>query len=370
MFKIIQKSKNSQARIGILKTLHGAVETPFFMPVATKGAVKTVSPNELKEIGASVVLSNTFHLLVRPGLAILKKAGGLHKFMAWNGPILTDSGGYQIFSLAVNRKISDKGAEFRSDINGEKIFLGPEESLKAQRVIGSDIVMVLDECPTFSVDKKAIEIAMQRTFLWAKRSKDFFNKQWKGKKPLLFGIVQGGIYQDLRKKSVQDLLSIDFDGYAAGGLCLGESKSKTAAVVRLLGKVLPGQKPRYQMGAGFPEQIVQAVKSGFDMFDCVLPSRNARHGQLFVFNRAMHNAGLTDNFYQIVKINKSIYQGDLKPLDKGCACYACQNFSKAYLHHLYRVAEPLYQRLATLHNLTFYFELIDRIKNGIKQGKI
>ncbi|MDD5146225.1 MAG: tRNA guanosine(34) transglycosylase Tgt, partial [Candidatus Pacebacteria bacterium] len=226
MFQIIKHSRISKARIGKLKTLHGTVETPFFMPIATKGAVKNLSPQELKEIGADIVLSNTFHLIIKPGLAVLKKAGGLHKLTGWDGPILTDSGGYQVFSLSGHRKINDEGVQFCSPLDGQKIFLSPEESIRAQNIIGSDIIMVLDECPAFVKEKKVIEKAVDRTTLWAKRSKSYFKKSFKNKKPLMFGIVQGGVLRDLREKSAKDLVGIGFDGYAIGGLCLGEPNNK------------------------------------------------------------------------------------------------------------------------------------------------
>jgi queuine tRNA-ribosyltransferase len=365
MLKIIKQSKISKARIGVLQTNHGTVETPFFMPIATRGAVKNLSPQELKELGASVVLSNTFHLMIRPGLDTLQKAGGLHKFMAWNGPVLTDSGGFQVFSLASQRKIREQGVEFASPVDGARIFLSPEESLKAQMIIGSDIAMVLDECPAFSKDKKVIRAAVARTAEWAKRSKEFFNKHCKGKKPLLFGIAQGGVYKSLRQKSCQELVGLDFDGYAIGGLCLGEPNNKTKQVVGWLTEWLPDNKPRYQMGAGWPQQIVEAVKMGIDMFDCVLPTRNARHGALFIFK---NRQSLKNGFYKVVNISQQKYAGDFKPLDKTCSCYTCKHFSAAYLRHLCRIGEPLYQRLASLHNLKFYFDLISSIKTNIKKG--
>ncbi|MCX6790960.1 MAG: tRNA guanosine(34) transglycosylase Tgt [Candidatus Gribaldobacteria bacterium] len=371
MFKIIQQSKISKARIGKLKTLHGMAETPFFMPIATRGAVKNLSPDELKNIGASVVLSNTFHLFIKPGLDILKKVKGLHNFMGWQAPILTDSGGYQVFSLAKNRKITDEGVEFKSPYDGASIFFSPEVVIDAQKKIGSDILMVLDECPSFIKDKSVIERAVERTTLWAKRSRVYFKKSFRAKKPLLFGIVQGGIFKDLREKSAQDLVKIGFDGYAIGGLCLGEDNQETKKVLSWLSDILPSDKPRYQMGTGFPEQIVQAVKLGVDMFDCVLPTRNARHGELFVFKRNHKSEiNLDKNFYEKVKIGNSQFKNDFKSLDKFCACYFCKNFTKAYLNHLFRVGEPLYQRLASLHNLRFYFELMEKIKDDIRKGKV
>jgi len=371
MFKIIKQSKISKARIGKLKTSHGDVETPFFMPIATRGAVKNLSGSELNDLGASVVLSNVFHLSIRPGLGVLKKIKGLHNFMGWGGPILTDSGGYQVFSLAKNRKISDKGVRFKSPYDGLDLFFSPENVIEHQKIIGSDILMVLDECPAFIKEKSIISNAVDRTGLWAKRSKEHFQRTFKGarKKPLLFGIVQGGVYRDLRERAAKELLRIDFDGYAIGGLCLGEEAQETKTVLQWLSDVLPVDKPRYQMGAGLPEQILQAVKLGVDMFDCVIPTRNARHGELFVFKRHKNKEiGLKGSFYERIKIGNSRFKEDFERLDCFCSCYFCRQLTKAYLHHLFKTGEPLYQRLATLHNLRFYFELMENIKNGIKKG--
>ena len=373
MFRIIQKSKISKARIGSIKTNHGELITPFFMAIATKGAVKNLSKEELENIGAEIILSNTYHLLLRPGIKIIKKAGGLHKFMNWQKPILTDSGGYQIFSLAKMRKINRNGVIFRSDIDGSEILITPEKSLEIQREIGSDICMVLDECPAYSQNKKEVEKAMEKTTLWAEKSQQSI-KKWKiNNRPLIFGIIQGGIYKDLRKKSSEDLLKLNFDGYAIGGLTVGEPISKTFEIIKFLSSFLPESKPHYLMGAGYPEQIIKAVKLGIDMFDCVIPTRHARHGEIFIFKKSgRENIEKISgkNFYKMILIAKSRYKNDFSPLDKECSCYACKNYSRAYLHHLYKIKEPLYQRLATLHNLKFYFDLIGLIKNGIRKGKI
>ena len=353
MFKIIRKSKISKARFGRLKMKHGEIETPFFMSIATKGAVKNLTPEELKQIGVPIILSNTYHLMVRPGLETIKKFGGVHKLIGWNGPILTDSGGYQIFSLAKLLKLNDRGVEFASEEFGKKIFLTPEKALEFQKEIGSDICMVLDECPEYTKDKKRVEKAVERTTLWAKRSYDLTGK-WKGKKPLVFCIVQGGVFNDLRKKSLDDLLKLDFDGIAIGGVSVGEPFSEAHKILKFLSDKLPENKPHYLMGIGYPEQIIESVKQGIDMFDCVIPTRHARHGELFVWENGFK--------YEIIRIGKSRYATDFSLLNK--------NYSKAYLHHLYKSGESLYQRLATIHNLKFYMDLMAKIRQGIKKGKI
>jgi queuine tRNA-ribosyltransferase len=354
MFRIIQKSKISKARIGRLKMKHGEIDTPFFMSIATKGAVKNLTPEELKQIEAPIILSNTYHLMARPGLKIIKKFGGVHKLIGWKGPILTDSGGYQIFSLAKLLKLDNQGVEFSSIESGKKIFLTPEKALEFQKEIGSDICMVLDECPEYTKNKKRVGEAVKRTTYWAKRSKDLMEK-WKGEKPLVFGIVQGGIFNDLREKSLDDLLKLDFDGIAIGGVSVGEPFSEALKILKFLTDKLPKNKPHYLMGVGYPEQIIQSVKQGIDMFDCVIPTRHARHGEIFVFKGK-------DLKYEKIQIGKSKYADDFSLLDK--------KYSKAYLHHLYKSGEPLYQRLATIHNLKFYMDLMQKIRKGIKKGKI
>lgn len=340
---------------------HGEIETPFFMSIATKGAVKSLTVDELKQIGAPILLSNTYHLMVRPGLEKINKFGGVHKLIGWNGPILTDSGGYQVFSLSKLLKLNDRGVEFSLPESGDKIFLTPEKALEFQKEIGSDICMLLDECPEYTKDKKRVEKAVDRTTYWAKRANDL-TKKWRGEKPLVFCIVQGGMFNDLRKKSLGDLTKFAWDGIAVGGVSVGEPFAEAHKVLKFLSDKLPENKPHYLMGVGYPEQIIQSVKQGIDMFDCVIPTRHARHGELFVFKNGLN--------YETIKIDKSKYAVDFFPLDKKCSCYACKNYSRAYLHHLYKSKELLYQRLATIHNLKFYIDLMAKIREGIKRGKI
>lgn len=362
-FKIIEKSSRSQARLGLLKTPHGVVKTPFFMPIATRGSVKAITPEELDGLGAQVVLSNTYHLYLRPGLKIIKKAGGLHKFMNWNGPILTDSGGFQVFSLAHARKISNTGVEFKDDVSGQKRKLTPAKAMEIQRVLGSDICMVLDECSGFPVSKVKASEAVIRTTHWAKQSLKFSNS-----KQLIFGIVQGSIFEELRQKSLEELSAMPFDGFALGGLAVGEPDIQMWPIVKKFAPKLPASKPRYLMGLGKPDQIVKAVQCGIDMFDCVIPTRNARHGQLFIWNRG---AKLTSkSFYKEMRIKNSKYANDMKPVDTLCGCYTCRDYSRAYLRHLFMANEPLAPRLATIHNLKFYMDLTEKIRNGIKLGSL
>jgi len=329
------------------------------MPIATKGAVKNLVPEEIE---SQIILSNTYHLFLRPGIKTLKKAGGLHKFMNWPKPILTDSGGYQVFSLAKIRRVNDQGVEFSSSEG--KVFLAPEKSLKIQEAIGSDIRMVLDVCPPYNSKRKEVEKAVERTALWAEKSKKYFQKS--KEKSLLFGIIQGGIFKDLRKRSLKDISAFDFDGYALGGLAVGEPEKEMFKVLSFLSDKLPEQKPHYLMGVGFPEQMIEAVKLGIDMFDCTIPTRHARHGEIFVFKKK----SIKGKFYEIIKIRKKKYSNDFRPLSKDCSCSSCQNFSRSYLHHLFRSKEPLYGRLATIHNLKFYLTLMERIRYGIKKGEI
>ena len=367
MFKITKQSKISCARTGELKTMRGKIATPVFMPIATRGAVKNLTPEELKEIGVEIILSNTYHLLARPGLATIEKIGGIHKLIGWNGPILTDSGGYQIFSLSKLTKLNNRGVEFCPPEAGVKIFLSPEKSLEFQKAIGSDICMVLDECLHYSKDKKQAKQAMSRTLLWAKRSRTISNN-WKEKnKHLVFGIIQGGFFRDLRKKSIEELLKLDFDGYAIGGIFVGEPEKESFDILKFVSPLLPQGKPHYLMGAGYPEQILKSVKLGMDMFDCVIPTRHARHGEIFVF-KSRNITG--KSFYEMIHIAKNRFKNDMMPIDKKCDCYTCKNFSGSQLHHLFKAKEPLYQRLATIHNLKFYTELMEKIRNGIEKGKI
>jgi queuine tRNA-ribosyltransferase len=336
------------ARCGALELAHGLVETPAFMPVGTYGTVKAMSPAELGEVGAQIVLGNTFHLWLRPGLEVIAAHGGLHRFMGWSRPILTDSGGFQVFSLGALRKVSEEGVAFQSPINGDKLFLTPEEAMSIQRVLGSDVVMVFDECTGYPATRDEAATSMQLSMRWAQRSKDAHA----GNANALFGIVQGGMYEDLRDESLGGLARIGFDGYAVGGVSVGEPKEDMARIVAHIAPRLPADAPRYLMGVGTPEDIVEAVSAGFDMFDCVLPTRNARNGWLFTRRGD-------------VKIKNARHRTDAGPLDPECACYTCRHFSRAYLHHLHRANEILGARLNTIHNLHYYLELMGALRNAI-----
>jgi queuine tRNA-ribosyltransferase len=339
------------ARRGRLTLAHGTVETPVFMPVGTYGTVKAMSPDELKQLGAEIVLGNTFHLWLRPGLEVIETFGGLHKFMGWDGPILTDSGGFQVFSLGKLRKISEEGVKFASPVNGDKLFLTPEESMRIQKVLNSDIVMIFDECTPYPAERKAAAYSMQLSLRWAERSK----KAHAGNPNALFGIVQGGMYEDLRDQSLASLTEIGFDGYAVGGLSVGEPKDDMLRILAHTAPQLPQDRPRYLMGVGTPEDIVEAVSHGIDMFDCVMPTRNARHGVLFTRNGDL-------------RIKNAAHRNDPAPIDATCQCYACRNFSRAYVHHLIRCGEILGARLASLHNLTYYQDLMRDMRGAIEAG--
>jgi queuine tRNA-ribosyltransferase len=328
---------------------HGRVDTPAFMPVGTYGAVKAMSPAELRALGAQIVLGNTFHLWLRPGLEVIGAHGGLHRFMAWDGPILTDSGGFQVFSLGNLRKISENGVEFASPINGDRLLLTPEISMQIQTTLNSDIAMVFDECTAYPATRSEASSSMQLSMRWAHRSRLAF-----GGENALFGIVQGGMYEDLREESLEKLKTIGFEGYAVGGLSVGEPKEDRSRILAHMGQRLPAQSPRYLMGMGTPEDLIEAVAAGFDMFDCVLPTRNARNGWLFT----RHGD---------VKIRNARYRDDARPLDSDCACYACRNFTLSYLHHLQKTNEILGARLNTLHNLHYYQELMAALRNSIEQ---
>ncbi len=345
-------SQDGGARRGKIRLPSGLVDTPAFMPVGTYGTVKAMTPEEISLTGSQILLGNAFHLWLRPGLEIIKEHGGLHNFMNWEKPILTDSGGFQVFSLGKLRKIKEDGVYFRSPLNGEKIFLSPEESINIQNCLGSDIAMVFDECTPFPATKIEAEKSMQLSLRWAERSK-IANL---GNQNSLFGIVQGGMFSDLREKSLNGLLDIDFDGYAIGGLSVGEPSDERLNILRFLKNILPSQKPHYLMGVGTPEDIVEAVNLGIDMFDCVLPTRNARNGHLFT------NHG-------IVRIKNSGFKSDLTSLDPLCDCYTCKNFSKSYLHHLFKCNEILGSRLNTIHNLHYYQKLMDNIRKSIECNK-
>jgi queuine tRNA-ribosyltransferase len=356
-FKLIKT--DGQARRGRVTLNHGVVETPIFMPVGTYGTVKAMSPAELDEIGAQIILGNTFHLWLRPGLEVVGKFGGLHRFIGWDKPILTDSGGFQVFSLGAMRKITEEGVKFASPINGDRLFLSPEISMQIQRVLNSDIVMQFDECTPYEIDgRPATEVeagqSMRMSLRWAKRSRDEFDQ---GENPnALFGIVQGGMYEHLRDESLAGLQEIGFDGYAIGGLSVGEPKEEMMRVLEHVGPRLPADKPHYLMGVGTPEDLVAGVASGVDMFDCVMPTRNARNGWLFTR-------------YGDVKIKNARYKDDERPLDESCDCYACRNFSRAYLYHLHRAGEILGARLNTIHNLHYYLQLMREIRAAIDAGR-
>jgi queuine tRNA-ribosyltransferase len=322
------------------------------MPVGTYGTVKAMSPLELREINAHIILGNTFHLWLRPGLEVIAAHGGLHKFMAWDGPILTDSGGFQVWSLGKLRKISEEGVKFRSPINGDSCFLTPEESMRIQKVLNSDIVMIFDECTPYPATIKEATDSMQLSLRWAKRSKD----SHEGNSNALFGIIQGGMYEDLRDISLAGLTDIGFDGYAIGGLSVGEPKDDMLRILAHTAPKMPSDKPRYLMGVGTPEDLVAAVSQGVDMFDCVMPTRNARNGWLFTQ-------------YGDVKIKNASYKNDTSPLDADCSCYTCKHFTRAYLHHLHKVGEILSARLNTIHNLHYYQVLMAEMRLAIEQGQ-
>jgi len=340
---------DGQARRGTVQLAHGDVQTPAFMPVGTYGTVKAMSPLELNDINAHIVLGNTFHLWLRPGLDVIEAHGGLHKFMGWDKPILTDSGGFQVFSLGEMRKISEEGVKFQSPINGDTCFLTPEESMRIQKVLNSDIVMIFDECTPYPATHKEAEDSMQLSLRWAQRSKEAHQ----GNDNALFGIIQGGMYEDLRDISLKGLTDIDFDGFAIGGLSVGEPKDDMKRILAHTAPQMPADKPRYLMGVGTPEDLVNAVSQGIDMFDCVMPTRNARNGWLFTQ-------------YGDVKIKNASYKHDMQPLDADCDCYTCQNFTRAYLHHLHKVGEILGARLNTIHNLHYYQVLMQSMRDAIE----
>ncbi|WP_308553238.1 tRNA guanosine(34) transglycosylase Tgt [uncultured Peptoniphilus sp.] len=352
-YKLIKKSKDTKARVGEIKTNHGIIKTPVFMPVGTRATVKTMTPEEVKDLGAQIILSNTYHLFLRPGPEIIEKAGGLHKFMNWHGPILTDSGGFQVFSLSANRKITEEGVTFRSHIDGSKQFLSPEVSIDVQNSLGSDIIMAFDECAPYPATYEYIEHSMNRTTRWAKRCKDHHKNT---DNQALFGIVQGGMYKDLRKKSAEDLVAMDFPGYAVGGLSVGEPKDIMVDILDYTTDYLPEDKPRYLMGVGTPDYLFEAVEHGIDMADCVLPTRIARNGT------AMTSVGKV-----IAKNGK--YKEDFTSLDENCDCYTCKNYTKAYIRHLFNVNEILAYRLLSIHNIYFLTKLMENIRNAILEDR-
>lgn len=345
------KATSGAARRATLTLDHGVVETPVFMPVGTYGTVKAMTPRDLNDIGAQIVLGNTFHLWLRPGLEVIETFGGLHGFMGWDKPILTDSGGFQVFSLGALRKITEEGVKFQSPINGDRLFLTPEESMRIQTVLNSDIVMIFDECTPYPADRKQAGDSMRLSYRWAKRSRAEFDRLQNHN--ALFGIVQGGMHEDLREESLAGLTDIGFHGYAIGGLSVGEPKEEFTRILAHTAPKLPTHSPRYLMGVGTPEDLVFAVGQGVDMFDCVMPTRNARNGMLFTR-------------WGDIKIKNAKYRNDPRPLDEGCSCYACRNFSRAYLHHLFRAGEILGAQLNTIHNLHYYQELMRDIRAAIE----
>ena len=345
---------DGKARRGRLTFPRGVVETPAFMPVGTYGTVKGMLPRDVEGIGAQIILGNTFHLWLRPGMEVIKKHGDLHDFMQWQGPILTDSGGFQVFSLGAMRKIKEEGVHFRSPVNGDKLFLTPEESMRIQTVLNSDIVMIFDECTPYPATHTEARVSMEMSMRWARRSRDSFDAL--GNKNGLFGIVQGGMYEDLRDISLQGLEEIGFDGYAIGGLSVGEPKDDMQRILAHTAPKLPQNKPRYLMGVGTPEDLVNAVGQGIDMFDCVMPTRNARNGWLFTRTGD-------------IRIRNAKFRNDESPLDATCTCYTCQNFSRAYLHHLDRSKEILGAQLNTMHNLHYYLDLMREMREAIEQDR-
>ncbi|MDD5168104.1 MAG: tRNA guanosine(34) transglycosylase Tgt [Syntrophales bacterium] len=350
-FELLKKDPASEARLGKIKTAHGEILTPVFMPVGTQGTVKALTPEVLKELGTQIILGNTYHLYLRPGHELIARFGGLHPFMGWPGPILTDSGGYQIFSLGDLRKITEEGATFKSHIDGSMHFLTPETAVEIQRALGSDIMMVLDECTPYPATYDEAKISLERTLRWAGRSRDAIEPG----DGALFGIVQGGMYRELRRYSIDGLLEIGFEGYALGGLSVGEPKEMMLGTAEETTPLLPAESPRYLMGVGTPADIVTCVGYGIDMFDCVMPTRCARNGLLFT------------NEEKIV-IKHARYREDHEPIDRLCDCYTCRNFSRAYLRHLYMAGEILAMILNTIHNVRFYLRLMERIREAIAAG--
>mgnify|MGYP001161079673 FL=1 len=349
-FKLIDR--DGSARRGEISTLHGKIQTPSFMPVGTYGAVKSLSPLNLTELGAQIILSNTYHLMERPGAEIIKKHGGLHNFMGWKKPILTDSGGYQVFSLSKNRTITEEGVEFTSTLKGERVFLTPESCMQLQKDFSVDIAMVLDECTGYPVDKSIAEESMQLSMRWAKRCRNNFSSE----NAALFGIIQGGKFNDLRDESLENLLSIGFEGYAIGGLSVGEPKDEMNKVINHICPKMPDTKPRYLMGVGTPMDIVNAVSQGVDIFDCVIPTRHARNSYLYTSEG-------------VVKLRNAENRISLDKLDKNCECYTCKNFTRSYLFHLDKTNEILGSTLKTIHNLSFYLDLMSKLRISIEQHK-
>ena len=357
-FSLLHTDRSCSARAGLIRTDHGEIETPIFMPVGTQGSVKSISPRDLREAGAQIILGNTYHLYLRPGDRLIKKAGGLHKFTSWPKPVLTDSGGYQVFSLAGLADISDDGVRFKSHFDGSYHLFTPEKVIEIERNFGSDIVMVLDECTPYPCSFEYAQKSSKLTLNWAKRCADYFNKNNPvyNHRQFLFGIVQGSTYQEIRRLSAEGLLEIGFDGYAIGGLAVGEPKQQLFEITDFCGQILPENKPRYLMGVGKPEDIVEAIGYGVDMFDCVIPTRNGRNGTVFTWNGKL-------------VYKNSTFKEDFRSIDENCSCYTCRNFSRAYLRHLFLVGETLVLFLASLHNIHFYLDLVKQARKAILANK-
>lgn len=353
-YELIKTCKQSGARLGRLHTPHGTIETPAFMPVGTQATVKTMSPEELKHMDAQIILSNTYHLFLRPGHDLVKRAGGLHKFMNWDRPILTDSGGFQVFSLSEIRKITEEGVHFRSHLNGDKLFISPEKAMEIQNALGSDIMMAFDECPPYPADYKYVKDSLERTTRWAERC---LQSHANPEKQALFGIVQGGMYEDLRKMSAEHLTSMDFPGYAIGGLSVGEPKHMMYEMLDCTVPLLPGNKPRYLMGVGSPDALIEGSIRGIDMFDCVLPTRIARNGTV-----------MTSNGRLVVR--NAQFAEDFGPLDPECSCYTCSNYTRAYIRHLIKADETFGIRLTTYHNLHFLLQLMREVRQAIMEDRL
>jgi queuine tRNA-ribosyltransferase len=350
-FELFAKDPLCNARSGRIETAHGSIDTPIFMPVGTAASVKSLSPEEIEDLGARIILGNTYHLYLRPGDERIARLGGLHKFMGWKRPILTDSGGFQVFSLARINNIEEEGVRFQSHIDGSRHFITPETAIGIQRNLGSDIMMCFDECTPYPVTLEYASESVQRTLRWAVRSKDASL----GSGQALFGIVQGSVFKELRQMCLEKLVEIGFDGYAIGSLSVGESKEEMLSVMRWLAPLLPDSRPRYVMGVGTPEDLVEGVYAGVDMFDCVMPTRNARNGMLFTANGPL-------------QIKNSIYSDDPAPIDPDCGCYTCRRFSRAYLRHLFISRELLSYRLNSIHNLYYYLDLMSQMRTAIKEG--
>ncbi|WP_413362882.1 tRNA guanosine(34) transglycosylase Tgt [Lysinibacillus sp. 3P01SB] len=353
-YELIKTCKQTGARLGIVHTPHGSFETPTFMPVGTQATVKAMSPEELKEMNAGIILSNTYHLWLRPGNDIVKEAGGLHKFMNWDRPILTDSGGFQVFSLSQFRKIEEEGVHFRNHLNGDKLFLSPEKAMEIQNDLGSDIMMAFDECPPYPATHEYMLQSVDRTTRWAKRCKEAHQRP---DEQGLFGIIQGGEYEDLRRRSAEALVELDFPGYAVGGLSVGEPKDVMNRVLDFTTPMMPADKPRYLMGVGSPDSLIDGSIRGIDMFDCVLPTRIARNGTL-----------MTSEGRMVIKNAK--YASDFRPIDENCDCYTCKNYTRAYVRHLLRTEETFGLRLTSYHNLRFLIKLMEDVRQAIREDRL